>query len=307
MINQILVMGAGAVGGYFGGRIFEKTGIDTFLIARGKHLSQIHENGLQILSVDGNANLKIPASEIPADAPVPDLILFTVKSYDTDSAIRQIAPVVHENTTILTLQNGIENFEKLQKKFGDHALQGLCQIGAGIEKPGVIRHKAFGHIVFGEQDGSLTKRVQEITDLFDAAGISCQVSEDIKRDVWLKFAWNIVFNGLTAAVDVTIDGLFENNESEDFLKRLFEEFQKVAKAENVDIDSDDVDMILEKSRNLGSFVTSTLRDRRQGKPLEYDGLTGALLRKADEYDIELPLFQALHEMLRIADGYSFEG
>lgn len=304
MINQILVMGAGAVGGYFGGRLYEKTGTNTFLIARGSHLDQIRENGLQIVSVDGDAKLKIPASIDPADAPPPDLVLFTVKSYDTDQAIRQIGPIIDEKTTILTLQNGIENFEKLQKRFGDQVLQGLCQIGAGIEKPGVIRHKAFGHIVFGEQDGSQTQRTQEIADLLIQAEISCEISEDIKRDVWLKFAWNIVFNGLTAALDVTTDRLFESSESEDYLMRLFEEFQAVAKAEEVEITSGDIEKILEKSRDLGSFVTSTLRDRRQGKPLEYDGLTGALLRKADEHSIELPLFQTLHEMLRIADSHS---
>lgn len=304
MINQILVMGAGAVGGYFGGRIFEKTNTNVFLIARGEHLDQIRENGLQILSTDGDAKLLIPASDNPEVAPAPDLILFTVKSYDTDPAIRQIAPSVHKNSTILTLQNGIENFEKLQKRFGDRVLQGLCQIGAGIEHPGVIRHKAFGHIVFGEQDGSRTKRMQDIADVLIQAGISCKISEDIKRDVWLKFGWNVVFNGLTAALNVTTDRLFESSESEGFLMWLFNEFQKVAKAENVDITSNDVEKILEKSRDLGSFVTSTLRDRRQGKPIEYDGLTGALLRKADEHRIELPAFQTLHEMLRIIATHS---
>ncbi|HMB97925.1 MAG TPA: 2-dehydropantoate 2-reductase [Balneolaceae bacterium] len=304
MINEILVMGAGAVGGYFGGRIFEKTDANVFLIARGGHLEQIRENGLQIKSTDGDANLLIPASDNPEDAPDPELILFTVKSYDTDSAIRQITPAVNKNSTILTLQNGIENYEKLEKSFGDRVLQGLCQIGAGVEKSGVIRHKAFGHIVFGEQDGSPSRRTREIADLLIQAGISCEISEEIKRDVWLKFGWNIVFNGLTAALNVTTDRLFESSESEMFLVKLFEEFQEVAKAEGVDITSGDIERILEKSRDLGSFITSTLRDRRQGKPLEYDGLTGALLRKADENSLELPVFHTLHEMLRIADTHS---
>ena len=304
MIRKILVMGAGAVGGYFGGRIAENTEKQVFLVARGGHLKKIKENGLKILSPDGDAILKVPVSSDPADFPPPDLILFTVKSFDTDQAIRQIKPVVRNDTVILTLQNGIENYEKLNTVFGDRALQGLCQIGAGLEKPGVIRHDSLGLIVFGEQNGKESESTRKLAELFDQSGISNRVSENIKKQVWLKFAWNTVYNSLTAVMNIPVDRLYSGIGAEKEIKKLLEEVKIAAKAEGVEIEEKDLDEIMNKSRNLEGFITSTLRDRRAGKPLEYDGLTGALLRSAKKHGLELPRFSLLHGMVQAIDQYS---
>jgi len=300
MLQNILVMGAGAVGGYFGGRIAEKTKTEVYLVARGNHLEKIKKDGLKILSPDSDAVLKLPATSDPAGFPEPDLILFTVKSFDTDRAIRQIKPVAGKETIILTLQNGIENYRKLKSAFGDNALQGLCQIGAGLEKPGVIRHDSFGLVVFGEQNGRKSKRTGKLAELFDQAGISNRVSDHIRKEVWLKFAWNTVYNSMTAALNVPVNLLYSGNHSEEELKKLLMEVKRTAKAEGVEIEDKELDDIFNKSRGLEGFITSTLRDRRAGKPLEYDGLTGALLRTASKHGIELPRFSLLHGMLQAA-------
>ncbi|MGF1671554.1 MAG: ketopantoate reductase family protein, partial [Balneolaceae bacterium] len=216
-------------------------------------------------------------------------------------AIERIKPVVKSGTIILTLQNGIENFRKLEAAFGDCVLQGICQIGTGIKEPGVILHSSLGHIVLGELSGSVSTRIDAISKILSQASISFKISNKIKREVWLKFGWNTVFNGLTAVLGVTVDALFSTPDSENLIYKLFDEVKQTAAAEGVQFDDSDIEKMIAESRKLTNFVTSTLRDRRQGKPMEYDGLTGALLRTAKLHAIELPAFSILHSMLHIAD------
>lgn len=291
-------MGAGGVGGYFGARLQQKTDSSLFYVARGEHLEAMQRKGLEIKSVDGDFRLDVRAERRPEEGKRPDLVLFTVKSYDTDEAIEEIKPVVKSDTIVLSLQNGIENYEKLKSTFGDErALEGLCRVGAGIETPGVIRHYGLGSVIVGENNGRYSERTKIICDLFSRAGIECRISENIRRDVWLKFTWNSIFNMLTAAENVTVDKLFESEETRNKLYELFDEISLIAEKKGTDLNREDGEKLIEKSKRLDGFVTSTLRDRRKGKKLEYEAFTGAILRIADEYDLDLPQNRELYEKL----------
>lgn len=296
-------MGAGAVGGYFGGRLDERTDARLTFVARGEHLRALQQKGLRIRSVDGDAELSVHAVKAPSDcSEAPDLILFTVKSYDTGPAIEAIRPVVAAHTQILTIQNGIENYGKLAGAFGSHrVIQGFCKVGAGVTGPGVITHKALGEITAGERDGEPTRRLRALQALFEEADIPVHITPEIDRKVWLKFTWNCIFNMVTAAADVTVDKLFERQETEQICYQLFDEIREVAASEGVTLTEDDGKGIIEPARQLRGFTTSTFQDRRKGKRLEYEAFTGAVVRLADTNGVAVPRNRMLYSLLALID------
>jgi len=301
-IDRIMIMGTGAVGGYFGGRISERTRQNVSLIARGKHLQALKNNGLLIKSPDGNAKIDAPVYEEPKNADKPDLILFTVKSYDTPEAIRQIRSAITDHTQILTLQNGIDNYLKLAETFGEErVIRGFCKIGAGVPKPGIVEHKAFGEITIGEQDGSESERVKAIQQLFREAEIPITISPYIREEVWLKFTWNCIFNMLTAVANVTVEKLFKSYEGERLCYDLYNEIQEVAEREGIRMGDQAVQKMIASARKLEGFETSTYQDRQKGKKLEYEAFTGAIIRLADKYGIRVPRHQTLYALLKTID------
>lgn len=301
--KQILVMGAGAVGGYFGGRLAKRTDRQITMIARGAHLAAIQDRGLEIRSPKGDSRIEVPAFRTPSEAEKPDLILFTVKSYDTEATIEQIRPVVSERTQILTIQNGIENYVKLREAFGDsRVIRGLCRIGATVTAPGTITHNSMGSVVVGEADGARTERVNALEELFRDTNIDFKISGNILHEVWVKFAWNCIFNMVTGIAVVTIDKLFRDPASEKLCYDLFEELRSVAKAEGVVLSGDDRERIIENARKLEGFTTSTYNDRKKGKKLEYEAFTGAVIRLGEEHDLALPHHQTLYALLKMVDN-----
>lgn len=300
--KQIVVMGAGAVGGYFGGRIAERTSRKVTLIARGKHLQAIRERGLEIRSPDGDSTVKTPAFENPAQAGPPDLVLFTVKSYDTEAAIEQVRPVVSEYTQILAIQNGIENYTKLKQAFGEErVIQGFCRIGAHIVEPGVVEHKSLGSITVGEPDGSTSARLKALDVIFAETNIQFEISTDILHEIWVKFVWNCIFNMITGIAVVTVDRLFEDKRSEQLCNSLFNEIKAVAAAEGVTLTERDKTVIIEKSKGSKGFITSTYTDRKKGKRLEYEAFTGAVVRLAKKHDVKVPHNETLYALLKLID------
>lgn len=303
--QHILVMGAGAVGGYFGGRIAQHTKSKVTFIARGSHLRKIQQHGLKIESVDGNAIIDAAASDNPHEAPHADLILFAVKSYDTPAAITHIKPVVGVETQILTLQNGIENYPRLVTSFGrERVIRGFCNIGAGIKKPGVIEHKALGEITIGDPNGQVSERMIRVKKLGDEAQIPIHIAKDIRREVWIKFSWNCIFNMITAMAEVTVEKLFAFPETEELCFHIFREIQAVASAEDVDLQDNQGKKIIASARKLKGFETSTYQDRQKGKKLEYEAFTGAIVRLATKHKLEVPHNQTLYALLKLIDNDS---
>lgn len=301
--RNIMVMGAGGVGGYLGGRLAQHTSARLTFIARGAHLAAMRKEGLHIKSVEGDAVLQVTALQDPAGTEnTPDLILFTVKSYDTQVAIEAIAPVVDEHTQIVTVQNGIENYPALVRAFGrERVIQGFCKIGAGIDAPGVIRHKALGEITVGEQGGATSPRLERMRRLFGEADIPVHITSEIDRKVWLKFSWNCIFNMVTAVADVTVEKLFEDDDTERLCYDIFEELREVAVKEGVPLTAADGRNLIEPARELEGFTTSTYQDRQKGKKLEYEAFTGAIVRLARKHQVEVPCNHTLYGMLKLVD------
>lgn len=296
---KTLIMGAGAVGGYFGAKL-AKAGDTVYLVARGAHLDAIQRFGLRVTGTIGDYVAHLPADSDPAAFGItPDLILMGVKSMDTPGAIGQLTPVMGPNTQILAIQNGIGNYPLMAEAFGEHrVIRGYCRVGSEIVEPGHIHQSAFGEIVFGEEDGSMSERIQAIDELLTRAEIVSKPTASIVEEVWKKFAWNVMFNMTTGLTGVTIDRLFAQPESEAVLRKLFGEVAQAASFHGVTLTDANYNAITDPMRPMIGYRTSTMQDRLKGKTLEYDIFLGYLSEQGKTHGFATPVADVLMGMFK---------
>ncbi len=196
---RIVVMGSGGTGGYFGAKL-ARAGEDVTFVARGAHLAALRANGMRIKSaVEGEWTVRAPAVERLDGLPPADLVLFCVKSFDTEEAAALIRPVVGPDTGVLSIQNGVDNEEKLARVLGaGHVLGGAVRVFATIEAPGVITHVFGGHLAFGEMDGRETARARALLAACQKASIPVELVGDVTRTLWDKYVFLTTHAGMTA-------------------------------------------------------------------------------------------------------------
>jgi 2-dehydropantoate 2-reductase len=294
------VVGAGGVGGYYGGRL-ALAGADVGFVARGKQLAAIREHGLQIRAHDGDFNVRVAASHDPAELGACDAVLFCVKSYDTEEAADLLPPLLKPATGVLSLQNGIDNEEKISARIGlGHVLGGVSFILTHIAEPGVVEQTgSVQRIVFGELDGSSSERTEALVAEFERANIETEVSDDVQAVLWDKYAYLCALAGLTAATRLSIDQLLSVAETRELFRRMMGEVVEVARAEGVELPSDLVDQKTAFSEQLapGSF-SSLYHDLTSGRRLELDALHGELIRRARRHGIGVPVSETIYSLLR---------
>jgi len=300
---KILVMGAGAVGAYFGARL-RASGEGVVLCARGENLGAIREHGLDITSIGGDLSIEVTATDTPRDFAPYDLILFCVKAYDTDAAAQAISGCLKPGGAILTLQNGVENEAKLAAIFGrDAVMGGNARVGVELVAPGKIVHLSSGHIDFGELDGRKTDRAKKIADAFQRAGILGQVSADIMTARWDKLIWNGAVNTVATLTRRRVGEILDDPEGLNLLRTLMQEIVEVARAEGANIPDDRIDAYIAHSqKNLRALKTSTQQDLERGKALEYEALSGAVVRAARRHRIKVPAVETVYALLRLLDA-----
>jgi 2-dehydropantoate 2-reductase len=294
---KVAVIGAGAVGGYFGG-VLAKSGADITLIARGKHLEAMRKDGLLIKSYRGDFRADVKATSDPKEAGPVELVIFTVKSYDTEEAIRLCSPMIQENTCILSLQNGIDNDEKIAREAGrEKVIGGVAYIGVGIEEPGVICHSAAGKIAIGELNGKITHRIKKIAEMFSAAGVPCEISRDIIKLKWEKLVWNAAFNALTTITRASVAEVLSDKKLMETAVAAMHEVIEVAQKKGIDIDDAAIQDALALSKNIGDFKTSMLQDFESGRKTEVEALNGIVVRKGGEVNVKTPVNQCLYALV----------
>jgi len=300
---KILVMGAGAVGAYFGARL-RASGEDVVLGARGENLRAIREHGLDVTSIRGDLHIEVTATDTPREFAPYDLILFCVKAYDTEAAAEAIAGCLNTGGAILTLQNGVENEAKLAAIFGRAAVMGgNARVGVEMVAPGRIIHLSTGHIDFGELDGRKTDRVAKIAEVFQRAGILGEVSADIMTARWDKLIWNGALNTVTTLTRRRVGEILDDPEGLKLLRTLMQEIVSVARAEGAKLSDDRIDAYIAHSqKNLRALKTSTQQDLERGKALEYEALSGAVVRAARRHNISVPAVETIYTLLRLLDG-----
>ena len=305
---HVLVHGTGAVGGYFGA-LLARGGHDVTLVARGKNLDALRAQGLRVLLGDSAQPLvvqPIRAVERPADAPRADLVLVCVKSYDTRAAVEALRPVVDRTTIVLSLQNGVENETILAEGLGlPPLLVGLTRIGVELVAPATVLYSGRGEILFGEPDGTESARARTLAEALAAAGIPHQLRRDVLVAAWEKLAWNAGFNAVTTLADATIREVLALPACRDLVVRAMEEVDAVATALDIPVRRRRTQAVLDDSLSgLPDFPTSMLQDRRRGRRLEHDAITGAVVRAAARSGVAVPVNRTLLALLERLDPHS---
>lgn len=301
---KILVMGSGGVGGYFGGKL-ARAGEEVTFVARGEHLRALQTKGLTVKSIGGDFHVTARAVEEPAEAGPVDLVLFTVKSYDTESAAALVKPCVGPETVVLTLQNGIDNAEKIAQIVGaDRVMAGAAYIFAVIESPGVINHTIAGRFVFGELDGSDIPRGRSIAAACQRGGFRGEFSLNVRKVLWEKFAL-ICGQGMTASTRLGIGQIRSCPESRQMLQMAFEEVTALAVASGVAMDEGVVDRLMRVADALPPETrTSLYHDLAQGKRIEVEALQGTAVRLGQRYGVPTPMNFAIYAHLKPYDTTS---
>nr|WP_321411810.1 2-dehydropantoate 2-reductase [uncultured Carboxylicivirga sp.] len=288
---HIAIIGTGGVGGYFGAKLAQAGNKVTF-VARGEHLKAIQKNGLKVKSIDGDFRVEdIAATDNILDIKNPDLIITAVKAWQIKEIREDINKIIHSDTMILPLQNGVLAAEELCEVIDpSHVLNGLCRIISKIEAPGVINH--FGvkpEIVFGETNKVQSSRVDILNQLFDEAGIASKASRDIEADVWKKFI-SICVSALLAVTKTTYGEMCELKETRQMMISLLNEVYDLSQKKGVNIKPDFIDKTVSFIDSFPYKSTSSLtRDVWEGKPSEIDYQNGIVVKLAQKYGIDVPV------------------
>lgn len=298
---KIAVYGAGGVGAYFGGRLAQ-AGADVHLIARGEHLEALKGNGLDVESIHGDFGVDLHATDDPTDIGECEYVLFCVKSFDTESAARDMEPLLGDETAVISLQNGVDNEEKLVSVIGrEHVMGGIAYIFSTISEPGSIAHTdGPARIIYGELDGDRSDRAERFDDLCERAdGMEGVLSDDIWTDIWNKYALISAVSGVTAAIRLPIGAIRDVDESRELFVDLLSEVQRVADAEGVEVTDEVLEEWIEFIGDLDRDTYSSLHyDMTNGKRMELEALQGTVVRKADEHGIDVPRSRTVYSILK---------
>jgi 2-dehydropantoate 2-reductase len=274
-------MGAGAVGGYFGARL-AAAGQNVAFIARGSHLESMRREGLRVKSIQGNLCIRSLFTSSSEEVGARDLILLCVKSYDTEEAVKTLEPLMGEKTVVLSLQNGVDNPEKIAKLWGaDRTLAGVADIAVRVPEPGTIEHTASGRIFLGPLQPSGRESAGNVKAVFVGAKIPCEVSPDIQTTLWKKLAWNAPFCALSCLLRMTVGEIVASESLRSLITSCIEEVRDAAQYHGVELPSSTAEETLGISRfshSLGDVKPSMLQDLEAGKPLEYEALNGIIVK-----------------------------
>jgi 2-dehydropantoate 2-reductase len=288
---RILVVGAGAIGGYFGGRLLEAKQDVTFLV-RPRRSAELASSGLVIKSASGDVTIPNPPTVLAEDLHTTfDLILLSCKAYDLESAISSFAPAVGSNTAILPLLNGMRHLDVLTQRFGaEHVLGGLCVISSMLEPGGRVLHlNNWDTLVFGERDGSRSPRVEEIAAVFSTGHFVSRLSTSILQDMWEKWVFIASCAGITCLMRSTIGDIVAAGAAT-LSATLLQECAAIATAQGFPPST----ASFEQSRTMltapaSMLAASMFRDIERNSPIEADHMIGDLLRRGEEKEVASPL------------------
>lgn len=290
---NIVIFGAGAIGSLFGALLSKKNNV--ILIGRTSHINAIKKHGLMVKGKT-RLNVKIPAKDSTKKIKSsPDLLILTVKSYDTKNAIKEAKPLIKNNTLVLSLQNGLDNVDKIEKIVDrKNIFAGITTHGAIFSSPGVIEHTGKGHTTLGYLSKQKTERVKQLANMFNEAGIETEVSTDIIKEIWIKAVINSSINPLTTFFQCKNGYLLENPILECLIEKICEESTLVANKEGTNISHKNMysktkQVIQDTTENYSSMLQSF----QKGKKTEIDSINGKIVEIGKKHGLEL----LMNEML----------
>lgn len=297
---NVTVIGAGAVGGYFGGRLAE-SGLKVSFLVRPNRAKQLTNTGLVIKSPYGDLKLLPQIVQDVNEIKSCDLVILSVKNYQLEGVLPQIKPLVNLGAKVLPLLNGLEHFELLAKEFGsDNVLGSLCKLISTVDAEGVIHHTSGLHeIIFGALRPSQIDFCLKTKQTLGNSILKITLSNNIMVDIWVKYAFITAFSGTTTASRLSIDQVAENDATKEVFARALQEMWTLARESGVILPDDFVQQNVRGISKYPAGSTSSMhQDFRKGLPLEVESLQGAAIRLSTELGLEVPTVRTLYSLLK---------
>jgi len=299
----IAVIGAGAVGAYYGGRLAQH-GHDVHFLLRSDY-KHVARNGWTIKSHHGDFKLPPGTMHVydkPQKMPKADWVIVTLKATANDQFQSLIPPLLKENTIILTMQNGLGNEERLAELFGPQRIVGgLAFVCIHRVEPGVIHHMDHGYVRVGEFIESGQERARAISEMFRKSKVECDVLESLKKGRWAKLVWNVPFSGLGGALDMATDECLDSAEGRQLVRAVMEEVIAGAHACGVELSQSVIDQRMKETSTMGSYQSSMQLDRQNGRPMEVEAILGESVRQAAAAGVAMPITAELYRLATVVN------
>jgi len=293
---KVAVMGAGAVGCYFAGML-ARAGHDVVLVGRPQHVEAFNTKGLRLEAKTFDETLPVKSSTDPAIVAGADLVLFCVKSPDTETAGAQLRPHLAPDTLVLTLQNGTDNAERLRTVIPQPVSAAVVYVATEMAGPGHVKHHGRGELVIEP-----AARSQQAAEALIAAGVPTEISENVRGALWLKLIINCAYNALSAITQLPYGKLVEGVGVLEVMGHLVSECKAVAAAEGVTL-AGDVDVAIRKIiETMPTQFSSTAQDVARGKPSEIDHLNGYIVRRGQAHGIATPVNLTVHALVKLIES-----
>ena len=299
---KVAVVGAGAVGGYFGG-LLARSGVPVTMIGRAAFVEAVRKTGLRLDTMQFQETLHPAAStEISATAGA-DCVLFCVKTTDTASVSKELARYISPSTIVLSLQNGVNNAEEIRKASSIEALPTVVYVAASAPSPGTVKHLGRGDLVIGPH----SSKVDKTAEFFSRAKLSCRVSDNIEGELWTKLVWNCALNAVSGLGRVTYGEIIANDDARRVVEAVVYEVLEVAKKKGIHPPGlEDPKVAIAGAFSIGQQMSgtrsSTAQDMARGKRTEIDSLNGYIARLGAELGVPVPVNQTLYTLVKLQEA-----
>jgi 2-dehydropantoate 2-reductase len=301
---KIAVVGAGAVGGYFGG-LLARAGAPVVMIGRPAFVEAVKKNGLFLDTLQFQESVRVEASTELDAARGADLVLFCVKTTDNAMTARALAPLLAPGALVLSFQNGVDNAEQIRAVAAIEALPTVVYVAASVPEPGRVKHVGRGDLVFGPTN----QKTERATALFTRAGVPCRISENIEGDLWTKLVWNCALNAVSALGRAKYGQIAASADARKVVETVVDEVLAVAHAANVhppglEDPKTAIAGAFKIATQMAEAFSSTAQDMNRGKRTEIDSLNGFVSRRGAELGVATPVNHALYALVKLAEGRS---
>ncbi len=297
---RVAVVGAGAVGGYFGGML-ARAGAPVVMIGRPTFVEAAKKNGLFLDTLQFKETVRVETSTELDAVRGADVVLFCVKTIDTVATARALAPLMSPPVTLVSLQNGVDNAEKIRDA-GVDALSAVVYVAASVPEPARVKHVGRGDLVVGPRN----IRAEKLAALFERAGVPCRISDNIDGELWTKLIWNCALNAISALGRARYGQIAASEDARKVVENVVDEVLAVAGAARIHLPSvEDLKAglagALKIATQMSSAISSTGQDLSRGKRTEIDSLNGYIARRGAELGVPTPVNHALYTLVKLAE------
>jgi 2-dehydropantoate 2-reductase len=299
---KVAVVGAGAVGGYFGGML-ARAGAPAVMIGRPAFVDAVKQNGLALETLNFNETVRVEAASRLEAARGADIVLFCVKTTDTAETSRALVPLLSRDAIVVSMQNGVDNVEQIGKASGLDALGSVVYVAASVPQPGTVKHVGRGDLVVGPRN----ERTERVAAVFERAGVGCKISDNLEGELWTKLIWNCAFNAISGLGRAKYGNIASSDDAWKVVQDVVQEVVDVANAAKVRlVGIDDVKIAVAGAKKIAQqmpeAISSTGQDMMRGKRTEIDSLNGYIACRGAELGVPTPVNRALWALVKLSEG-----